>query len=238
MSNTGIKNNSKILSVLAGLMAAVMVIPMLSSCGKDSAASATGLNTQLNIINVGPDVFPLDLFIANRQQNTRHYTYSNASGYIYLASLATPLQIRNYKNEIIFQKDTALRVNTRYSLFITGLISDNTRSTIFVTDTDAAPARGRGKLRFINASARTINVDIYANGTVAFKNQGFKAVTPFQEVPAGIYDLKVYQANTTTVLYDLPNTTIQDGRLYTLYTKGVVGRTDSAAFGSAIIINR
>ncbi|QKJ31695.1 DUF4397 domain-containing protein [Mucilaginibacter mali] len=234
----GIKNNNRVLSALVILMAVVMVIPMLSSCGKENAASLTGLNTQLNIINVGPDTYPLDLFIALRQQNTKHYTYANPSGYIYLASLATPLQIRNYKNETIFSKDTALRVNTRYSIFITGLLSDNTRTTIFVTDTDSAPGLGRGKLRFINASARTVNVDIYANGTLAFKNQGFKAVTTYQELPAGIYDLKVCQANTTTVLTDLPKTTIQDGRLYTLYTKGVVGRTDSAAFGSAMIINR
>lgn len=220
------------------LVAAVMVIPMLSSCGKESAASPTGLNTQLNIINVSPDVYPVDLYIALRKQNTKPYTYANPSGYIYLASLELPLQIRSYKNETIFSKDTALRVNTKYTLFITGLVSDNTRSSIFVADTDAAPSQGHGKLRFINASARTVNVDVYANGTPAFKNQGFKAITKYQELPAGIYDLKVYQANTTTVLSDLPNTTIQDGRLYTLYAKGVVGRTDSAAFGSAIIINR
>jgi hypothetical protein len=189
-------------------------------------------------------VYPVDLYIETAKQNKGHYIYGVPSGYVYLNSLATPLQIRATRqtsaNEslIIFQKDTALRVNTRYSIFITGLLSDNTRSTIFVTDTDAAPTLGRGKVRFINAAARSVNVDVYANGTAAFKNQGFKAVTKFLELPAGIYDFKVYTANTTTVLYDMPNTTIQDGRLYTLYTQGVVGRTDSAAFKAAMIINR
>ncbi|MES2279256.1 MAG: DUF4397 domain-containing protein [Bacteroidota bacterium] len=238
MSNSRLKNNQGILSVLLIIVAAVMAIPMLSSCGKDSAASPTGLNTQLNIINVGPDVLPVDLYINLRKQNTKSYIYSVPSGYIYLASLATPLQIRTLNNETIVSKDTALSINTRYSVFITGLVSDNTRSAIFVADTSAIPTLGRGKVRFINASARTVNVDVYANGTAAFKNQGFKAVSKFLELPAGIYDFKVYAANTTTILSDLPNTTIQDGRLYTLYTRGVVGRTDSAAFAAAMITNR
>lgn len=236
MSNKGISNNT--LTALFFIMAMVIIMPMFSSCGKESAASATGLNTQVNIINVSPDVFPLDMYINLRKQNNRSYIYSVPSGYIYLTSLATPLQIRTLKNETIFTKDTALSVNTRYSIFITGLVSDNTRSTIFVADTDAIPTRGNCKVRFINAAARAVSVDVYANGTIAFKNQGFKAITKFLELPAGIYNLKVYAANTSTVLSDLPNTTIQDGRLYTLYTRGVVGRTDSAAFTAAMITNR
>jgi hypothetical protein len=242
MSNKGINNHT--VTALFLMIAAVIITPLFSSCGKESAASATGLNTQLNIINIGPDVYPVDLYINQRIQNAKSYVYAVPSGYIYLSSLATPLQIRATRqtaageNIIILQKDTALSVNTRYSVFITGLLSDNTRSAIFVADTDAAPTLGRGKVRFINAAARSVNVDVYANGTAAFKNQGFKAITKFLELPAGIYDLKVYAANTTTVLYDLPNTTIQDGRLYTLYTRGVVGRTDSASFAAAMITNR
>jgi hypothetical protein len=81
-------------------------------------------------------------------------------------------------------------------------------------------------------------LDVYANGTLGYKSQGFKAVSKYQELPAGVYDFKIYAANTTTVYADLPNTTIQDGRLYTVYARGVIGRTDSAAFAASIITNR
>jgi hypothetical protein len=240
MSNKGVKLGHSVLSVLFFMVAAVMVVPMFSSCGKESAAaSATGLNTQLNIINIGPDVLPVDLYINQRQQGTKSYKYGIPSGYIYLASQELPLQIRTHQtNEIIISKDTALRVNTRYSVFITGLVSENTRSAIFVVDTDAAPTLGRGKVRFINGAAHTVNVDVSANGVIAFKNQGFKAVSKYVELPAGIYDLKVYLANTSTILTELKNTTIQDGRLYTLYTQGVSGRTDTASFAAGVITNR
>lgn len=213
---------------------------MLSSCSKNTSTTPSAITAQLNIINVSPDLYPVDLYIALRKQNARSYTYAVPSGYLSLSSLATPLEIRTTRNPaIIFTKnDTSLIVNIKYSLFVTGLVSDNTRSTIFVTDTDAIPTVGRGKVRFINASARSANVDVYANGTLAFKNQGFKSVSRYLELTAGVYDLKIYAVNTTSVLADLPNTTIQDGRLYTLYTRGVVGRTDSAAFAAGLITNR
>ena len=238
----GMKLRYNVLSILFIVVAAVIVIPFVSSCNKESAnASPTGLNTQLNIIHLCPDLLkPVDLFINLRQQNARSYVYGTPSGYLYLNSLATPLEIRSAQtNLILFSKgDTALRQNTRYTVFITGLVAENTRTSIFVTDTDAAPRQGNGKVRFINASARTVNVDVVANGVTAFSNKGFKAVTKYLELPSGIYDFKIYQSGTSTVLTDFANTTIQDGRLYTLYTKGVVGRADSAAFGAGIITNR
>ena len=229
-----------VLSLLFFCAVAIMLVPMFSSCGKEGAASPTGLNTQLNIINAGPDRLPLYLFINLTQQNqvTRPYIYGVPSGYFYLTSLLTPLQLRTRKNVTIYTRDTALNVNCKYSLFVTGLLSDNTDTTIFVVDTNAAPGLGRAKVRFINAAARSVNVDVVANGTSAFKNRGFISVSNYLELPAGMYDFKIYAAGTTTVLTDLPNTTVQDGRLYTLYTRGVVGRADSAAFTAAIITNR
>ncbi|GAB3918793.1 DUF4397 domain-containing protein [Mucilaginibacter boryungensis] len=242
MSNIGMKLKYNVLTLLFLAVAAVMFVPFISSCNKESAnASPTGLNTQLNIIHLCPDLLkPVDLFINLRQQNARSFVYGTPSGYLYLSSLATPLEIRSAQaNQILFSRgDTALRQNTRYTVFITGLVAENTRTYIFVTDTDAAPKQGNGKVRFINASARSVNVDVAANGVTAFSNRGFKAVTKYLELPAGIYDFKIYQNGTTTVLTDLPNTPIQDGRLYTLYTQGVVGRADSAAFAAKILTNR
>ena len=42
----------------------------------------------------------------------------------------------------------------------------------------------------------------------------------------------------TVLLKDLPNITIQDGRLYTMYTYGLAGHTDTLAFGTRVIVNK
>lgn len=226
------------LSVLFLLLAGVMIVPMISSCGKDSPASPTGLNTQLNIINVSPDRFPVDFYINLRKQNKASYIYSIPSGYFYLASQDVPIQLRTQLNQIIFSKDTALSINCKYTVFVTGLVAEKTNTTIFVTDTDTAPTLGRTKVRFINASAKAVNLDVYANGTLAYPNSGFVSVSKYLEIPAGIYDFKICPVGSKAVLYNLPNTTVQEGRLYTLYTRGVVGRTDSAAFVASLLTNR
>jgi len=238
MSKSGVKYRFSVLSLLFLTVATGMVAAMFTSCGKESNASPTGLNTQLNVVNLGPDLFPVDLYIANRKQNARTYKYGIPSGYVYLQSLETPLQIRNYLNTTIFEKDTALATNCKYTIYLTGLLSENTRRNIFVADTASIPTVGRAKIRFINASARTVNLDVYANGTLAYQNAGFVSISKYLEMPAGVYDFKIYATGTSTVYADLPNTTVQDGRLYTLYTRGVVGRTDSAAFGAGLITNR
>lgn len=234
----GKKRNHHVLSLLFMMVVAVMLIPMISSCGKDSAASPTGLNTQLNIINIGPDRFPVYFYIAYQRQSKTPYIYGVPSGYFYVTSLAVPVELRLQTNAIVYSKPDSLKTNCKYSVFLTGLVSDNTDTSIFVTDTATAPALGRGKVRFINGAARTVNVDVVANGTSAFKNVGFLKVSNFLEVPAGIYDFRIYNTGTTSELARLQNVTIQDGRLYTLYSKGVVGRTDSAIFSAAIITNK
>lgn len=216
----------------------MLVIPMIISCGKENNASPAGLNTRLNILNLSPDILPVDFYIALRKQNTISYYYGSPSGYLYLGTQATPLQIRTLTNNTIFTLNTPLSTNCTYSLFITGLLSDKTDTTIFVTDTDATPGIGRGKVRYVNAAARPVSVDVTANGTTAFAKQGNLAVTKYIEMPAGIYDFKVYSAGSTTILSDYKNVTIQDGRLYTLYSYGIAGRTDSAAFNTSIITNK
>jgi hypothetical protein len=237
----GIKRNHQVLTLLFGMVAAVMIIPMLSSCGKDTAASPTGLNTQLNIINIGPDRFPVFLYqnyIKWQQQPKQGYIYSIPSGYFYMSSLDVPLQLRSQQNAVLYTKADSLHTNCKYSMFITGLVAEKTDTVIFTVDTATLPSLGRGKVRFVNAAAHAVTLDVYANGTSAYKNCVFKSVSPYIELPAGVYDFSIYNAGTTNLLTHLPNTTIQDGRLYTLYTRGVVSRIDSASFAAAIITNR
>jgi hypothetical protein len=237
MKKMGIKGQH-ILSALFAMVIAVLLLPMLSGCGKESAASPSGLNTQLNIINVSPDRFPIDFYINFTKQNTKSYIYSVPSGYFYVTSLQTPVQLRTQKNITFYTVSKPFVTNCKYSMFVTGLLADKTDTTIFTTDTSAIPALGRAKVRFVNASAKAVNLDVYANGTIAYKSQGFLAVSGYLEIPAGVYDFKICPAGSTTTLTDLPNTTVQDGRLYTLYTRGVVGRADSALFAASIITNR
>jgi hypothetical protein len=219
-----------------------MVIPFIVSCGK-SAAVAASSNIQMQVLNLSPDALPVNLWIGYIKQNNSPYTYPFPSGYFSLSKIDTPIQLRSYYASVstvnLISISTPLKSNLKYTLFLTGSRADSTLTPIFTVDTAAVSTVGRGKIRFVNASYKSNGLDITANGVLAFTNQTYKNVSKFIEIPPGIYDFKVMPTGTTAnVLSDLPNVTVNDGKLYTLYSYGIVGRIDSAAFGTGILANK
>lgn len=242
-----IMNNNKNSGILGYLFlgaAGIFLIGCLvSSCGKGNLILPAASNIQYQILNLSPDLLPVDLFIDAAKKNTTSFSYPNPSGYFSLISVDTPFQIRPSSTVAssinILSIDTLLKNNLKYTLFITGLKANSSITYMLTRDTAVIPTAGRGKVRFVNASPGSNPFDITANGTLAFGNQAYKNVSKFIELPAGNYDFKAYpHSNTTTILSDLPGITVQDGKLYTLYCKGIVGRTDSAAYGLAILNNK
>ncbi len=230
--------NYNILSLLFLAIVGVMILPFVTSCGKTGTLPATS-NVQYQVLNLSTDIQPVDLYINNKKYNATPYRYPNASGYFTLTTIDTPFQFRSAQttssavNLLSIRKP--LSFNIKYSLFIVGFRFNSKTDTldyIFTTDTASNPIGGRGKVRFVNASAGSNIFNITANATPVFTNQAYKNVSNFVEMPAGNYDFKLYStASSSIILTELNNVTIQDGKLYTLYCRGIVGRTDTAAFG-------
>ena len=235
------QNKSGLLVSLFMFTMIVMLIPFISSCGK--SATSSGLNTQLQIINLSSDVGSLYLYQnAVRQNNNATYTYPSNSGYFFLSTLTPPLQLRTATAapvNIPFQIDTALRGNSKYTLFITGYLADSSiKNSILSLDTATLPPIGRGKIRFAHTSPSSANLDLRANDTLAFSDRSFNTLSPYINIPTGNYNFTISVHNTPSKIeYTLSNVTILDGRAYTIYTQGIVGRTDSVAFGAAVLTN-
>ncbi len=256
------KSNLKLSYIFALPLVLLLINAVLISCKKETTTASIDSGVLVRIINLSPDVYPVQLYINNVIQNPLNstttlvalqtyasYKYNIPSGYFTVRSSNSPLQLRSTKvsDSILITLDTAkvhLRSGLRYSLFLTGLTTDRTLDYTVTVDTAQTPSLGRGKVRYVNASLRsnTNGYDIYANGTLAFQKVAYPKTTNFIELPAGTYDFKFVPAGSSVnessnVLMDLPNITILDGRLYTLYSRGITGRLDSAAIGAAAIAN-
>ncbi len=222
--------------------ASIMVLPFIASCGKNDSVSPSQSKIQMQVVNLSPDLQPINLLIGYIKQNNTPFSYPNPSGYFSLNNLDTPIQIRSYSPLIsstnFVSLNTALKSNFKYTLFVTGLRSDSTITSIFTVDTSATPAAGRGRVRFVNASPRSAGFDVTANGTPAFKNIAYTKVSSFIEMPAGTYDFKILPANSSTVISTLQSVTIVNGKVYTLYCRGIANGADSVAFGAGILNNR
>lgn len=242
------KKNNRRLSVFLSLFGLVfLVMPFVSSCGKSKNSNAAALNIQYQIVNLNQGIGSVDLYVNFVKVNSSSYFYPSSSGYFYLPSIQTPFQIRPGTSltpgtippsSNILTRNDVLVPNTRYTLMLMGLNRDTVYS-IFTADTSSAPAQGKGKVRFVNASPNNLGqVTVTANDTTAFAGVPFRTMTKFVELTAGTYDFKMYQTGSTNVILDKPNVTIQDGRIYTLYCYGLANRTDSLAFGSGFITNK
>lgn len=240
------KRHTNSLLIFLFLFGSVFVImPFVSSCGK-SATTGPSSNIQYQVINVSPGLGSVDLYVNYAKVNTSSFFYPTPSGYFYLNSTILPFQIRPgttlvpgsvVANTNIITLNDTLKPNTRYTLILAGIAPDTTY--VFLTDTSSSPSRGRGKIRFVNASPQSTGLDVTANDTALFSNVAFAKHTTFKEVPAGTYEFKMYPTGTSTLLRDVPNVTIQDGRLYTLYCYGLASHTaDSLAFSSGFITNK
>ncbi|MDB4921041.1 DUF4397 domain-containing protein [Mucilaginibacter sp.] len=233
--------NGLLVSMLLFTMG-VLLLPFISSCGKGTNANASGLNTQLQILNLSLDAQPLNLYQNFVRISTTTYAYPASSGYFYLSTLVPPLQMRlsTAAATNILTINTTLKSNSKYTLFITGFRSDSSiKNSILSLDTVTLPSSGRGKVRFAHTSASSPELDLWANGTkVTDKQLAFNTLSPYVQLPAGNYIFTVTVHTTPTKIEaTTPIVTIQDGRAYTIYTQGIVGRTDSAAFGTGVLTN-
>lgn len=234
-----------------------LIATFISSCGKGGASGATALNIKYQVINLSPDLGPISLYIDYRQYNGLNFYYPAASGYFALSSIDTPFQVRSapvqisstaVTSQIYFPSiDNVLHPNFKYTLFITGLVADSSVKAVLLTDTALAlPPLGYGKVRFLNASPLSGSVDVYANGTTTagFKSLQYNKVSPYVQMPAGNYTFQIYPAGTNVstatagAIGAYSNLTVQDGRLYTIYSYGISGHTDSLAFGTGAIANQ
>jgi hypothetical protein len=242
-------NNNKcsILMYLGLFIAGVMFIPMISSCGKGTGTNASTANAQINLINVSPDVHPFNLYshINNGyiKFGTTNYTYPTPSGYFLLNVADTPFLLRpsvinNVNITNLLPAVSLFQRNVRYTWFVTGLVGDNSLTSVIVPDTGSFPVIGRGKIRFVNTSPNSPGLNLTANDTLAFTKIPYKGVTKYIEVTAGNYNINVSaSSNPSVALVSLKNVTILDGQLYTIYSYGLTGRADTAAFNAAVILN-
>jgi len=240
------KNKNHIVINLFFCIAGIFLIPIISSCGKASTSTPNGLDIEYEVLNLSPDLFPVNLYINFDIVNTNNpFTFGINQGYFYVPSLPTtavPYQFRSASVAAtpLFSMANPLTSGARYTLFIVGDVANNSVTQIFTTDTATEPAIGRGKVRFVDASpSGTGGLNVTANGTLAFSNIVYPKYSSYIELPVGNYDFQITATGGTgSVLNDMPGVTIQDGRLYTLYAYGYTTRIDSAAFNAGLITNQ
>jgi hypothetical protein len=117
-----------------------------------------------------------------------------------------------------------------------------------VEDNLAAPASGKAHIRFFHLSPDAPGVDVgVLNGstfTPVFANRSFETQTSaatnaaFTPVDAGTYTFQVRVAGTSTVALNIPGVTLEAGKIYTVFARGLLAGSGSQALSASVIVNK
>lgn len=158
----------------------------------------------------------------------------------YRFTLSGPRQIKvnvaGTNTTVISARPTLAR-NTFYTVFAADRVANI--GPVVLADDLTPPAPGNAHVRFVHLSpdAPAVDIAVANGGPVLFPNVSFKGSTAFTPVPAGTYDLEVRVAGTNTVALALPGVTLGDGRIVTVYAKGLLSGSGAQALGAGLITN-
>jgi len=221
------------------LMLALTLPLALFACDDDddNGTAPTNDTARVMAVHASPDAPGVDLYVDDVKVGT-NLAYPNNTGY-----LTVEAGTRNVKVNVTgtsttaIEADLAVAKDVNYSVFAVDTVASI--EPVVMTDNLAAPATGKAHVRFAHFSPDAPAVDITTTtGAVVFGNYEFKEFSAFTPLDAGTYDLQVRLAGTTTVVLNLPGITLNAGKIYTVFAKGLVGGAGAQALGAQIIVNR
>ncbi len=230
---------NKLLSTL-GLAALLLIAVVGCSDDDDNGVNATSQTARVFITHASPDAPGVDIFVDNAPvAAVNDLKFPNATGYVELPAGSRNIKLAVTNQGIgnaVLDQTLALTANTDYTVFAVDSVSR--LDLLVLVDDLTAPAAGKAHVRFVHLSPNAPEVDVVVTGGPdLFTNRAFKTATAFTPVDAGTYNLEVQLSSNGTVVLPLPNITLQDGKIYTVFAKGFAGGTGNQALGAEIIVN-
>ncbi|MVN21049.1 DUF4397 domain-containing protein [Mucilaginibacter arboris] len=214
---------------LSGLSVIVIIMLLFSSC-KDNAATDTSLgNSHLLLVNSAASSFAINLYWTGNKLNPVPLFYGSTTGYKNLTSGVRDVQIKANSNGALLTTNTVHLVrDSSYTFFV--YETNNTTTTVITEDDLSIPSFGNAKVRFTNLSAGLSSADlVISNGPVIASSVSFGTIGSYTELKAGTYNFALVVHGSNSVLLNIPNVRMDNGKTYTIWSGGKVNGTGSTA---------
>lgn len=212
----------------------------LAACSDDdnTTAPTPSAKASVMVVHASPDAPGVDLLVDNTVAGT-NLTFPNNTGYLQVNAGTRNVKVNaTGTSTTVIQANLNLMENKSYSVFAVNQVS--TIEPLVFEDNLSNPASGKAHVRFIHLSpnAPAVNITL-TDGTIVFGNVSFKGSVNFTPLDAATYNLQVRDAATNqTVVLELPNISLQAGKIYTVFAKGLLGGSGNQALGAQIIVNK
>jgi hypothetical protein len=189
----------------------------------------------ISAINASVDGQNVDLFLD--QNRTANVSIKNGNSQDYIRAFTGKRNITFYvggTTQKIITDTATLKKDTFYSVFLSNLSSKP--DLLLLTDTIKQPAAGTITVRFVNLSPDAPATDLaIKGGNVLVSNKAYKGYSGFIAVPySSVLNFEIRQAGTSTVLASLPNQSLRNGSIYTIWIQGLAAATDQTKLSAHI----
>ena len=227
--------STRLLSVLA----LVATLGFTTGCSDDNNAVAPTARGRILAVHASPDAPAVNLLVDGTAAGTG-LTYPNNTAYLTVNAGSRNIKVNPTANPTVSVIDANVNVapGASYTVWAVNFLS--AIEPVVTTDDLTAPATGKSHVRFVHLSPNAPAVDVALDGgAVVFGNVSFKQATAFTPLNAGVYDLEVRLAGTSTVVLDLDPITLTAGKIYTAFAKGSAAASPPVGqeLGAGIIVN-
>lgn len=216
---------------LCGLIA---LIDCLSSCKTNLPTDTPLGNAHLIVINSSPNSGAINFYWTGNKFNSVPLIYGNTTGYKTLTSGNREVQVKaNFTNKLLAANTIHVKQDSSYSFFI--YEANNTVATVIGRDDLSNPSVGNTRIRLVNLSTGLSSADILiASGPALSSGISFGSIGNYEELKSGIYNLELHLHNSGTVLLNIPNVRLDNGKTYTIWTGGAVKGSSTTALSAQI----
>jgi hypothetical protein len=200
-----------------------------TACDDDDDVNAPAPTAQLRVVHASPDAPNVDVLVDGAVALT-NVPFRTASAYLAVPAGARNLRVRaTGGTAAVIDADASLAAGEAYTVLATGRVASI--APLVLEDDLTAPGAGNIRLRLVHASPTAGNVDIYVTAPGAdlaataptLANVPFRAASPYLEVPAGTYRVRITPAGTKTVAIDVNNVALAAGQVRTAVAVDAAG---------------
>lgn len=223
------KYSKKSIQIISASLIAIAFV----SCKKDKTFTPV---SAISFVNASVDAPSLNVFMNQNKVSNEEFTFGKNIPY---------LRAYSGQREVLFYEGTVkktsgtfdLKDGKFYSLFLTGKWPDT--ELVLLKDSLVSPATGKANIRFVNMGKDAGELDLgLTNGSTLISKKAYKAGSDFISVNGNAaYTFVIRKNNVLTDTVSIPSTTLEAGKNYTIWAKGLKTSTGNNTLSLAVIKN-
>ncbi|MDP9314103.1 MAG: DUF4397 domain-containing protein [Chloroflexota bacterium] len=195
----------------------LLVLGVLASFGNVQAQSNTA---RVRIIHASQDMPPVDILL-DGQRVLANVPFPFISDYLDVPAGQRQVAVvpaGQDASAALLTSAATFEAGKAYSVAAVG--QKNVAVEVYTDDLSPPPAeKAHVRLIHLSPDAPGANVEI-VNGPTLATDLAFTEATAYQAVDAGTYNLRLVATGQNTVIVQLPNTTLEAGKIYTVAATG------------------